>query len=287
MNGLRAAGLGRVASAIALAASQAHLGCAGAFPTPASTTTAEVIPPELQREAERARLIGLAIYEQDVASAMATDVLLAAGILPGDGSIRGWVTMPRGEGSLVLFVSQRDGVPSVTHEVALDPGESPLLKKVEPPRALEGEALARYRSRTTALSARFEACSRTYNPVVLPASGLGKEGWLVYLLAATTDPGVIVQGGHHRFVISPDGTRVLEQMAMSIGCRAGRPPADAVGLALTTPIADHPLETHVFISMQYGLLYGIATARNGRVWTLDGRALRAELERTPKSTLPR
>jgi hypothetical protein len=250
----------------------------------------EPVPPALLADFERARVIGFAIYAQDQASSRATDVMLREKVLPGDGRVRGWVTLPRDQGWLVRFV-RTDGAPTTTHAVSIDRNGETALEALETEEALQDEALHRFRARTTALRARFSACSSSYNPVVLPASALGREGWLVYLLAASADPKEIISGGHHRFHVSADGTRVLEQMAMSKGCMTQRLASDAgaevSGIWLVTPIADHPLETHFFTSLQYGLSFGIGTARNGRMWNLDGAALRSELARLPITQLPR
>jgi hypothetical protein len=54
-----------------------------------------------------------------------------------------------------------------------------------------------------ARKAGLELCASPYNAVVLPASLRGETGWLVYLLAATTEPGRKILTGHLRVHSSP------------------------------------------------------------------------------------
>ena len=84
-------------------------------------------------------------------------------------------------------------------------------------RVMTAEERARFAARSTALLGITEACSQRYNTVVLrdPAGG---EGWLVYALAATTEPGLIMVGGHYRFTISADGEEILRGERLSDSC---------------------------------------------------------------------
>jgi len=69
-----------------------------------------------------------------------------------------------------------------------------VLRYQERP-ALEPERAAAYAARQTALAAITKRCTERVNPVVLPASVIGREGWLVYVLASSVEKGLFVLGG--------------------------------------------------------------------------------------------
>jgi hypothetical protein len=135
--------------------------------------------------------------------------------------MRGWVTVEDATGFRVLFVGPVQNKTVAFYEVRLVAGQTPHIADVDPPAPLDAEAEVRFKAVSAVASPNdpnFLLCSKTYNPVVLPASLVGKQGWLVYLLAATTEPKVAVIGGHHRFLMSQDGARVIEHTQLSKAC---------------------------------------------------------------------
>src|SRR5206468_3754722 len=87
------------------------------------------------------------------------------------------------------------------------------------------------------------------NPVVLPE----KEHIVVYLLAGTNKPNVVVIGKHYRVLVSADGKTVEEvtprsKSVIELSTEAQGP--DKVAALITSQIVtDYPLETHVFASL--------------------------------------
>jgi hypothetical protein len=221
-------------------------------------------PPELVDPVERATRLGREIYAQDQVSARATDLLLAripdSRKKPGVG----WVTVP-GPWWKVLFLTGEGEALRVMYEANFPRDEppassQPTLQAPEPPRPLEPDEAIRWKALQTVLRSRPGTCKGPLNPVILPASAIGREGWLVYLLAATTDPNVQILGGHQRYLVSPDGAQIVERVDLS-QCITGQtlpPKAKAAVQVLTTPFFEVPHEGHVFVALSthFDLLLG-------------------------------
>jgi hypothetical protein len=121
-----------------------------------------------------------------------------------------------------------------------------------------------------ARKAGLEMCASPYNAVVLPASLRGETGWLVYLLAATTDPSRKILTGHLRVHVSADGATILAATALSKSCLVadGQPGIEPEGLYVTHLLDPNPIETHVFTSLLYKL--PLLVVAGGKKWMVFG-----------------
>lgn len=113
------------------------------------------------------------------------------------------------------------------------------------------------RAEQTARAAVRIRCGDSYEPVVLPGTVVGKDGWLVYLLASTAERGAEVLEGHHLIRVSADGSRVIEEVRLSRSCDIGPPPraprADGFGgvFSLWRTLGHDPTEADYFTAMRY------------------------------------
>lgn len=225
-------------------------------------------------EADVAWRLGHEIWENDLVSARATD-LAAPHIPPGAGA-RGWVTTRAAEGWQVDFYSLSPSGPASVFRVTFaGPPLRANPRSLDPPEPLSNDRVSMIRAVETAQRATFPRCARKYNQVTLPAGMIGREGWLVYLLAAHQEQGEVVLGGHARVLVSADGDRIVETTPLSKGCMV-QPPlppgARPVGIVLATPMTDRPFETHVFLSLLHGRpLY---LAARGTLWKIEPPAPR-------------
>jgi hypothetical protein len=181
----------------------------------------------------------------------------------------GWVTLPTSEGWRVLFVGAPGGTLAALYEVSLEQGAQPEARQIQPAEALDAETRARYLAAQSAARHKFKPCSDRHNPVVLPAALLDEQGWLVYLLARSKRPKLLIAGGHQRFIVSADGSAVVEHRPLSKSClelplddapRGGR----VASVMLTHIVQDTPSEAHVFLSLLHGIPIYVATRRG--VW---------------------
>jgi hypothetical protein len=260
-------------SALALAAlSLPASGCARSKPASNPGPTPIELTAEDRQVLPVVERLGKAIYENDNVSSRATDMVLP--VVGKDAPLAGWVTTSVPEGWRVDFYQSADAGYTSYYRVTFKlPLSEASMTKLEPPEPLDANATAMVRARETAQKAAFPRCkNRPYNHVVLPAELLGRSGWLVYLLAAHVRTDEVVLGGHARVHVSADGTQMLETFALSKGCLVG--PADAEGLqregiVVSTLVANHPLETHVFLSLLHKVPVHVIVPSRNAVFVVD------------------
>jgi hypothetical protein len=251
---------------VACAGSASSGGSKEPEPDSSRSDTEQPIPTDLQQAVEQALQAGRAIFAQDVASALATEAMLSEKHLPQDERVSAWLTLPTEQGWQVLFVGAREQSWMALYQVRLMPREKPVVNKLNPPEDLGPEASHRLRAGQTAAQEQFLTCSNRYNRVVLPASLLGKLGWLVYLLPAPQSKNVLLVGGHHRFHISANGARVIAHLPLAKSCLTiplDDPPSGAktAGVMVTHIVQDSPSEAHVFLSLLHEIPLYVATRR--------------------------
>lgn len=244
------------------------LGCTHAGEAKGGKLQSAPIPPDLQTHVEEARKLGRAMYEQDIVSAKATDVLLAANLLPGNGRVQGWVTRQWPDGWIVDFLAMNGDTATITYRVRFKPdGSTPELTDFEPSLPADEETAAMYRARQNAIAALPDRCTQAVNPVILPGELIGKKGWLVYVLASTTEPGVLILGGHVRLFLSQDGQKVQENFPLYERCMALEMDQAAFAAFISHRRTDWPLESHVFTSLLYSKPIFVRTARG--LWKIE------------------
>lgn len=248
------------------------LGLAAALAAPfahAQTPVAQVEAWSLQKTGA----LGSAIYVQDRAAARATDALLAsANGAPPPGLI-GWIVVPQGESYLVRFLTGDTSNPTASFDIPVDAnGRAGTVTAATDP-TLPPEQLAQYNARLTAgtsLTAADLRCAARYNAVMLDDPD--SDGWLVWLLASTTDANLVPMGGHYRFHISADGKSVLKREQLSTSCldldKRAPGQAQSAGLMTSIVVAPQPLEVHVFLSL-YARMPIFALAGD-KMWAVQG-----------------
>ena len=254
-------------AALPLALLAALAGCnSGTTPATASSPSAQTSP-----EIHRIEALGRTIYVLDNAAARATDLALAEGADLRASNMRGWVTDSSSSGVLVRFIRQRGDRFEAAYDVTVDEsGRAAALTRPTNP-TLTPDQSAQLAARRLAMSNFVPLCQLPYNPVVFRDPGT--RDWRVYLLATTTDPQVKVYAGHHRFLVSGDGSRVLSSEPLSKTCLAPRlevPPGQAPQFFLMTELlSPAPTETHVFDSLLYRLPILVVTVPEKRQWIVD------------------
>jgi len=202
---------------------------------------------DLVRPVER---LAFEIYAHDIAAWRATDEAIESGFDLAAAGVDGWIAVPdEGHQFRVRFIDEGGSGPVSLLDVDLDvSSERPGLVTERPGgAALSPIERSMWRARQLAVHSKFRACSDRYNSVVLQAPG--SENWLVYLLAATVKRELVV-GGHHRILVSADGSEILEATALSQGCLTIPLDPKTEVLAFTQNASEEPLETSVLLSLQ-------------------------------------
>jgi len=265
---MRTVALITAVSVLALACGPAQQRGGGA-PARGAPAARELSPAE-RAEVQRIGDLGATIYEQDKVSAIATDILLAQ-INPADfPNFRGWLARDWGNHYVVSFYEETDGAISLIADITLRPSGEPEVQ-LRPARELPADELAMFRARQTGLEAGVNNCSDRFNTVVFP---LPDGAFDVFVLAATTDPELVVVGGHSRIRVAADGVTVLEREPFSRSCLAidltpdDLPPgAEVTAHAVTHIVSPYPAPTHVFLSLLHDTAFYVGTELG--VWIVD------------------
>jgi hypothetical protein len=222
-----------------------------------------------------AEVLGTAIYAQDHAASLASDAFLAAIKPDRRTDIAGWIVRDEKESKLVKFVGKRDGTYFGLYQLHVDRDQVSPVALIDPPRELDGLELGMFMARQVALKEMPHACSTPYNTVVLPGGLANFDGWLVYLLAASSDSNAVPVGGHFRARVTPDGASLISIEPLSKSCltlaRTSEKGATAA-LYMTHLLTDTPIETHVFLNLLYGVDFYVGTETS--VWGISKGSIR-------------
>ena len=220
--------------------------------------------------------IGSSIFLQDRAAARATDALLARfGGKPPEGLI-GWIVVENGEDQLVRFLLGDPAAPRPGYDILVDKNGRAGAVIEATGAALPDDQAVRYFARNTAAAGIGALrCAARYNAVVLDDPD--SDGWLVWLLASTTDANKVPMGGHYRFHVSADGRTLEKREQLSGGCldldrRQAQQGGQTVGLMTNVIVAPQPLEVHVFLSLLNRL--PIYVAAGDKLWSVQGALIR-------------
>jgi len=224
---------------------------------------------------KNAELLGAAIYAQDRAASLAGDSFLAAFKPDQRTEVAGWLVRGGTDSQVVTFVGKRDDKYFGLYQVDVKHDQAGSVVPIDPPRELVGADLGMFMARQVALKAMPHSCSTPYNTVVLPGSLANFDGWLVYLLAASSDANTVPVGGHFRAHITADGATLMSIEPLSKSCltlsRATEKGATAA-LYMTHVMTDTPIETHVFLNLLYGVDFYVGTETS--VWGITKGSIR-------------
>ena len=251
--------------------------CAALALAPAAHATQDAPPPQVEAwPLLQTGALGSSIFLQDRAAARATDALLARFDGKTPEGLIGWIALEEGEGQLVRFLVGDIETPRPGYDVLVNKAgrASAVIETLGAD--LSEDHLTRFRARNTAASGIGQLrCAARYNAVVLDDPD--SDGWLVWLLASTTDANKVPMGGHYRFHISADGRTIEKREQLSGGCldldrRQAQQGGQTVGLMTNVIVAPQPLEVHVFLSLLNRL--PIYVAAGDRLWSVQGALIR-------------
>ena len=164
---------------------------------------------ELARITERGRRLA----EYDVAAWYASDAVVA--LKPATGSVTRYIARKNGDLWIVAFGrlnEERDKF-LIAYEATQGTHAKEFgVKKFETPKEDTGFFLSAAKAIDTSL-AEFKAAPRRYNVAVLPADS---NQVYVYVVPAQTDAGTFLLGGDARYLVSADGSKIIEKRQLHI-----------------------------------------------------------------------
>lgn len=188
---------------------------------------------------------GRALAEYDVAAWHSTDAVFA--LKPEEGSFTRYIAQKSSNGWTVMygrFNEKRDKF-LITYEA--NQGATPkefTVKKYDQPKEDTGFYFSAAKAIETAL-ADFRGEKRPYNVAVLPTK---LNQMYVYVVPAQTKIGIYPLGGDARYLISQDGTKIVEkrQLHKSILEFSAPPNGEEVTRYHVAVLDDIPEDTDVF-----------------------------------------
>lgn len=197
---------------------------------------------ELSEITERGRKLA----EYDVAAWHATDAVMAQ--KPTEGSVARYLARKTDNGWVVAFGRFNEKRDKFLIVYEANQGSNPTefsVKKYDTPKEDAGSYLSAAKAIETAL-ADFRGVNRPYNVAILPAKS---DQLYVYVVPAQTKQGVYPLGGDVRYLVSQDGSKIIEkrQLHKSIIEFATPPELQKVEAGYHTAVLDDiPEDTDVF-----------------------------------------
>lgn len=164
---------------------------------------------ELAQITERGRHLA----EYDVAAWYASDAVVA--MKPAEGSVARYIAKKNGASWIVAFGRFNEKRDKFLIAYEASQGQNPKefsVKKFETPKEDTGFFLASAKAIETSLS-DFKGAAWPYNVAVLPA---GSNQIYVYLVPAQTKQGIYPLGGDTRYLVSQDGSKIVEKRQLHI-----------------------------------------------------------------------
>lgn len=216
-------------------------------------------------------LTGYELHFRDFLAASATNIVSIERLQNSEA--RGWIIVKDGDDWIVRFVGDCEESLCSSFDVAFNVEDnSARLTEFEVPEVIPDAQQKQWRARELALGLEIQRCSETYNTVVLESRAGTEPVWLVYLLAATSDPNVVMLGGHYRITVSADGTRIISNEPLTKSCLQLAKSPDGAALTANNLLTQEPLETHVFASLLYKIPIHVSTGLG--TFVVEGRQIR-------------
>ncbi|HLO00882.1 MAG TPA: hypothetical protein VK208_20660 [Pyrinomonadaceae bacterium] len=210
---------------------------------PASTQrTSPPSKAELAQITERGRQ--LAAY--DVAAWYASDAVVA--LKPAEGSVGRYIARKNGDVWIVAFgrLNEKRDKFLIAYEATQGTNAKEFsVKKFEKPKEDTGFCLSAAKAIDISL-ADFKGAPRPYNVAVLPADS---TQIYVYVVPAQTKEGIFPLGGDARYLVSTDGSKIMEKRQLHISIIEFSAPPTSQGLQgsfHTAVVDDIPEDTDVF-----------------------------------------
>jgi len=228
------------------------------------------IPGPLRLQVQQAEARGLRLRLHDLAAWLSTDELKKLNAFEGQpGKLAGWLTKDvEGGVRIRYFIDAADG-PRAFASAVLDTGTTRIrdLKLLAPAEPADEHELRQLKARATALQAPRLSCTSSLNTVILEEPGF--DSVRVYLFSGW-DEQAAPMGGHSRFLLSPDGSTILDSFQQTVSCLNFASKPDPKEMIFVSD--DHegpPSELQVFLQRQYEVPVVVHMHGDDSVWKVQ------------------
>ena len=197
---------------------------------------------ELAQITERGRRLS----EYDIAAWYASDAVLA--MTPPEGSVARYIARKNGDVWIVAFgrLNEKRDKFLIVYEATQGTNAKEFgVKKFEPPKEDTGFFLSAAKAIEISL-ADFKGAPRPYNVAALPTDS---NQIYVYVIPAQTKQGIFPLGGDARYLVSSDGSKIVQKRQLHISIIEFSTPAGiqkVEGGFHTAVLDDIPEDTDVF-----------------------------------------
>lgn len=229
---------------------------------------------EYATEIAEAERLGRIIHDYDIAAWVATDLLVER---VGDlrGKVTGWIVEDEGKGERVLFYRGSNGLFMPAYSMTVENGKASdvSFKAYAENDALTPTQTAMIKARERGLATGVSGCSKSYNTVVIPDEAIG---YLVYVLAATTDPTTVQIGGHLRHDVDASGENVVGFRKFTNSCLALPKPSagggqQVVAMMVSQILTPYPTEIHIWANLLHDIDLFVITGEKTMWRVSNGR----------------
>ena len=228
------------------------------------------IPGPLRLQVQQAEARGLLLRRHELAASLSSDALNqmhAFEHLPGKPA--GWLTKEIDGGVQVRYFTDTDAGPRAFASAVLDDASNSIrdARLLEPSEPADEHELRQLRARATALQAPRLDCTSSTNTFILEEPGF--DSIRVYVFSAW-DEKAAPMGGHSRFLVSTDGSTVLDSFQQTDNCLNFSPKADPDDLIMVSDRHEGPpSELQVFLQRLYDVPVVVHMHGDDSVWKVQ------------------
>jgi hypothetical protein len=229
-------------------------------------------PPPMIRDLSpaKAQALGEALYASDQRAWHTTDFLIAR--KTDMRGVVGWIDSKLGDEHRVRYLKNDPAGRFAAFDVVIDArGAMRMGDTADSP--LSEEDRLQLKALDLAMTQQALYCSKKPpNHVEIRDPDTGE--WIVWILTPWEDTKSLPFGGHTRFTISPDATKIIRKEELARSCL--KMPVNDLGMLMVGQLVSNvPVETVVFNALQAKILIGVAAP--DKTWIVDGRQV-VELE---------
>jgi hypothetical protein len=228
------------------------------------------IPGPLRLQVQRAEARGLRLRRHELAASLSSDALKEVHAFEHrPGKFAGWLTSEIQGGIQVRYFIDTDAGPRAFASAVLDDASDGIrdLRLLDPAEPADDNERRQLQARATALRAPRLDCTSSTNSIILEEDGF--DSIRVYLFSAW-DEKAAPMGGHSLFIVSPDGSTILDSFQQTDTCLNFPPKADPGAMILVSDRHEGPpSELQVFLQRQYDVPVVVHMHGDDSVWKVQ------------------